>query len=133
MARPMPRPPPLTNAMRPCELVRHAVLLRHDYVSVKRGGRFSQEGRHRLGHVAGGAREHLRAVLEVDAGLQRADLELAPHDLLGHVHAERAVGEDELGLGEGGIDDAAVGNDARTSPIRFASAAATKRPVSISS
>ena len=57
--------------------------------------------------------KHLGAVLEVDAGLQAPDLELTPHDLLGHAHAERAVADDEVCGLERSVDDVAVGDDAR--------------------
>ena len=75
------------------------------------GGPLLEEGGDGLGHVVAERREDLGAVLEVDAGLQAADLELAPHHLLGHPHADRAVGGDLLGDVERGVDDLAVGHD----------------------
>src|SRR5581483_1383129 len=45
--------------------------------------------------VAGERGQGLRSVLDVDAGLEAADLELAPGHLLGHPHAPRAVGRDQ--------------------------------------
>ena len=83
---------------------------------MKFGGRFSANAAIASVEVTGEARQHLRAVLEVDAGLQAADLELAPHDLLGHAHAERAVADDQLRGLERGIEDLAVGHDPRHEP-----------------
>ena len=93
-----------------------------------------RERGHGLGEVTGEARQHLRAVLEVDAGLQAADLELAPHHFLRHAHAERAVADDELGGLERGVDAPSPSGTTRvTSPMRSASAASISRPVSSSS
>src|SRR4051812_32786443 len=92
IAFPIPRPPPVTSATRVCPspAVTCCSLL------VGEAGRpLLHERLHRFGQVAREARENLRAVLEVDARLQAADLELAPHDFLGHAHTERAVGDDE--------------------------------------
>src|SRR5690242_21915778 len=68
---------------------------------------------HRLTRVTGEARQDLRPVLEVDAGLERPDLELAPHHFLRHPHAERTVAHDELGGLERTVDHVTVGHDAR--------------------
>ena len=120
----------------PGQLADAALLLtsRRSYSSVNTGGRFSANACIASVEVAGEARQHLRAVLEVDAGLQAADLELAPHDLLGHAHAERAVADDELGGLERRRRRPAPSATTRvTSPMRSASAASMRRPVSSSS
>src|SRR4051794_19837504 len=94
IALPIPRPPPVTSATRVCPFppVTCCSLL------VGEAGRpLLHERLHGLGEVAREARQDLRAVLEVDARLEAPDLELAPHDLLGHADSERAVADDELG------------------------------------
>ena len=88
--------------------------LRYSSVNLRRA--LLDERLHRLGEVAGEARQHLRAVLEVDARLQAPDLELAPHDFLRHAHAERAVADDELGGLERRRDGFALVDDARHEP-----------------
>ena len=81
-------------------------------IRVELGRALLEEGGDRFAHVTGHRGEDLRAVLEVDGGLQAAGLEVGPHHLFGHPHAERAVGRDELGDLHGGVDHVAVGHDA---------------------
>ena len=116
IALPIPRPPPVTSATRPVESdIRCLAPARLLVGELRRA--LLDERRHRLVQVAGEARQHLRAVLEVDAGLQAADLELAPHDLLRHAHAERAVADDQLGrLERGRRRTVAIGDDPRHEP-----------------
>src|SRR5262245_50481815 len=114
MARPMPRPPPVTSATLPSSPLRPPLAARLPTRELRRA--LLEERGQRLTHVAGVARQQLRAVLEVDGGLEAPGLQVAPHDLLRHPYAERAVGADELGGLQRGVDDVAVGHDARHEP-----------------
>src|SRR6476469_7883847 len=89
MAFPIPRPPPVTRATRPsCDI--DLLLFVFEYWRP-----LLRERAHCLGQVASEARQHLRAVFEVDPGLEGADLELTPHDLFRHAHTERAVADNQ--------------------------------------
>src|SRR5881394_2280972 len=89
MALPIPRPPPVTRATRPsCDI---DVLL---FVFDLRRS-LLRERAHCFRQVASEARQHLRAVLEVDARLERTNLELTPHHLFGHAYTERTVADDQ--------------------------------------
>src|SRR3954471_19013670 len=110
IALPIPRPPPVTSATRPsCVMSLIPSSLR--LLVGEHGRALLREGLHRLYEIAGEARQHLGAVLEIDAGLEAADLELAPHDFLRHPDAERAVPDDELGGLAGRLDRASRVDD----------------------
>src|SRR3546814_4470029 len=64
---------------------------------VERGRALLQERADRLAVVGGEAGQDLGAVLQVDAGLEAAHLELAPGHLLGHADSPRAVGGHQCG------------------------------------
>src|SRR4051794_39231786 len=93
MARPMPRPPPVTSATRPASPDPSAT--ETPLLVGEARGPLLHERLHRFHQITGEARKHLRAILEIDARLQAPDLELTPHDFLGHANTERAVADDQ--------------------------------------
>src|SRR6185437_904347 len=101
---PMPRPPPVTSATLPSSPITTPWSLAPR--EVRRP--LLEERGERLAHVPGVAREQLRAVLEVDGGLEAPRFQVAPHHFLRHPDAEGAVGPDEHGRLERGVDDLSV-------------------------
>src|SRR4051794_25028033 len=108
IAFPIPRPPPVINATRRSSDIPFSRLLLS--VGEHRRSLLRERG-HGFGQIAGKARQDLCAVLEVDAGLEAADLELAPHDFLRHADAEGTVADNQLRGLERRTDDVAVGHD----------------------
>ena len=97
------------------------------------GGTLLEERADGLGDALAERRHDLLAVLVLDRGLLGGDLEGAPHAALGQAHAPRRERGDLLGGLHGAREQLLVSTTSATRPMRSASSASKRRPVSISS